>query len=193
MSGFEVLTITFSLIVGLGMARVLTSVAQVLREHGTHRLHWIPFSVALIVVFFQVQFWFGLTVVNSLMVDWTWPVYGLMLILAMIIFMAGATVLPPDRSIGECDLIDDFNHRGRLSLVYIALYLLGWIGIGIMFWQPEFIQLVIVNGVMAMVLYLAFRASSERLRTLLHVALILMTIIGALTVWTAPDLQMPMH
>ena len=55
MSGFEVITITFSFIVGLGMAQVLRSVAFVIREGGSHRLHWIPFSVAGIVVFFMVN------------------------------------------------------------------------------------------------------------------------------------------
>jgi len=43
-SGFEILTITFSFIVGLGVAQVLRSVAYVLREKGQIRLHWIPFS-----------------------------------------------------------------------------------------------------------------------------------------------------
>ena len=46
MSGFEILTITFSFIVGLGVAQVLRSVAHVVREKGQIRLHWIPFSVA---------------------------------------------------------------------------------------------------------------------------------------------------
>lgn len=66
MSGIEIITITFSFIVGLGMAQILRSVAFVVREGGPHRLHWIPFTVAGIVVIFQVQFWFGLTAVNSL-------------------------------------------------------------------------------------------------------------------------------
>ena len=94
MSGFEILTITFSFIVGLGVAQVLRSVAYIVRESRQISLHWIPFSVEAMILFFQVQFWFGLAVINSLMVQWSWPVYGVMLLLAIVIFLSGATVLP---------------------------------------------------------------------------------------------------
>jgi hypothetical protein len=191
-SGFEIITITFSFIVGLGMAQVLRSVAYVVREGGPYRLHWIPFSVAGIVVFFQVQFWFGLAVVNSLMDQWSWPVYGLMLLLAMVIFLAGATVLPPLTHIGERDLIEDFESRGRISLLHIAFYLVGWIGVGIMFWIPGFWHLVVVNGLMSAVAIVAYTTTNERHRTGLHLVLVAITIYGALTVWTTPNLEMPL-
>ena len=193
MSGFEIITITFSFVVGLGMAQVLRSVGFVVREHGTSRLHWIPFSVAGIVVFFQVQFWFGLTVINSLMEHWTWPVYGLMLILAMVIFLAGATVLPPPNKVGERNLIEDYSDRGRISLLFIAAYLIGWIAVGIVFWRPEFWQLVVVNGIWSAIAFVAYRVNNERQRNVLHVVLIILTVAGAQTVWTTPNLQMPMQ
>lgn len=192
MSGFEVITITFSFVVGLGMAQVLRSVAFVVREVGSHRLHWIPFSIAGMVVFFMVQFWFGLVVVNSLMEHWSWPVYGLMLLLAMVIFLAGATVLPPPQQIGERDLIDDYSSRGRISLLFMVAYLLGWIAVGVVFWRPEFWQLVVVNSLWAMIALAAYFAEKASLRTVLHLLLIGMTLIGALTVWTTPNLEMPM-
>lgn len=192
MSGFEILTITFSFIIGLGVAQVLRSVAYVVREKDQIRLHWIPFSLAALIIFFHIQFWFGLAVVNSLIVQWSWPVYGLMLMLAFFIFLSGATVLPPLTSLGERDLIDDFETRGHISLVFLALYLLGWIGVGIMFWKPEMWHLVLVNGSMAVVLMIAYTAPNTRARTALHLTLIAMTIYGALTVWTTPNLEMPL-
>lgn len=192
MSGFEILTITFSFIVGLGVAQVLRSVAFVIREKGQIRLHWIPFSVAILILFFQIQFWFGLAVVNSLIEQWSWPVYGLMLLLAIFIFLSGATVLPPVTSLHERDLLEDFETRGRISLVFLALYLLGWIGVGIVFWTPSMWHLVVVNGTMAAVLMLAYGLPKARTHSGLHLALILMTIYGAFTVWTTPSLVMPL-
>jgi hypothetical protein len=191
-SGFEILTITFSFIVGLGVAQVLRSVAFVIREKGQVRLHWIPFWVAAMVLFFQVQFWFGLAVINSLQEQWSWGVYGLMLSLAIIIFLSGATVLPPVTSVRERNLIEDFETRGRISLVFLALYLLGWIGVGIVFWKPEFWHLVLVNGLMSVLLLMTYFATNTRTRTALHLALIALTIYGALTVWTTPSLEMPL-
>lgn len=193
MSGFEILTITFSFIVGLGVAQVLRSVAYMVRESGQVSLHWIPFSVAAMILFFQVQFWFGLAVINSLMDQWSWPVYSLMLLLAIFIFLSGATVLPHSlTSLGERGLKEDFETRGRVSLVFLALYLVGWIGVGILFWTPDMWQLVVVNGLFALAAILIYAAPSARVRTVLHLALIAMTILGAMTVWTKPNLEMPL-
>lgn len=192
MSGFEIITITFSFIVGLGMAQVLRSLAFVVRERGPYRLHWIPFSVAGIVVFLQVQFWFGLSVINSLMEQWTWPVYGMMLLLAMLIFLAGATVLPPPTHIGERDLIEDFEGEGRISLLLLAAYLVGWIVLGAMFRVPGLWHLAAVNGLLAALAVGAWALARSPLRTWLHLAMLAVTAYGAVTVWTQPDLKMPL-
>jgi len=192
LSAFEILTITFSFIVGLGVAQVLRSIAYMVRESVQISLHWIPFSVAAQILFFQVQFWFALSVVNSLMVKWSWAVYIEMLLLAILVFLAGATVLPHSlSSLGERGLKEDFETRGRISLILLALYTIGWIVVGIMFRIPELWHLALVNGMYALVALATFRASSSRVRTALHLALIVITVYGALTVWTTPSLEMP--
>jgi hypothetical protein len=190
-SGFEILTITFSFIIGLGVAQVLQAVAHVLRERGQMRLHWIPFSVAAMVLFFQIQFWFALVVVNSLMDEWSWPVYSLMLLLAILVFLGGATVLPPLTPLAQRSLLEDFDTRGKLSLVFLALYLAGWIVVGVVFWIPQLWHLALVNGLMAIMLLFAYQATNRRARTALHLALLAVTFYGALTVWTPPSLQAP--
>jgi hypothetical protein len=86
------------------------------------------------VLLFQVQFWFALVIVDSFVGHWTWTVYGVLLSLAIIIFLSGATVLPPPGPSKTRNLIEDFATRGKISLVFLALYLLGWIVVAIMFW-----------------------------------------------------------
>ena len=162
------------------------------REFRQIRLHWIPFSVAAQILFFQVQFWFALSVVNSLMTQWSWSVYISMLLLAIFIFLAGATVLPHSlTSLGERGLKEDFETRGRVSLIFLTLYMAGWIGVGIMFWIPELWHLALVNGLYALLALIIFRASNSRVRGALHAFLIVVTIYGSLTVWTTPSLEMP--
>ena len=192
MSAFEILTITFSFIVGLGVAQVLRSIAYMVREFRQIRLHWIPFSVAAQILFFQVQFWFALSVVNSLMDRWSWSVYASMLLLAIFIFLAGAAVLPHSlTSLGERGLKEDFDTRGQVSLIFLALYLAGWIGVGIMFWIPELWHLALVNGSYALLALVIFWTSNARVRAALNMFLIVITIYGSLTVWTTPSLEMP--
>jgi hypothetical protein len=191
-SAFEILTITFSFIVGLGVAQVLRSIAYMVREFRQIRLHWIPFSMAAQILFFQVQFWFALSVVNSLMTQWSWSVYVSMLLLAIFIFLAGATVLPHSlTSLGRRGLKEDFETRGRVSLIFLALYLAGWIGVGVMFWIPELWHLALVNGSYALLALIIFGAPNAGVRTVLHLFLIVITVYGAMTVWTTPSLEMP--
>lgn len=66
MSGFEIITITFSFILGLGVAHILRTAAFVIRERKQIHLHWIPISVAIMILLFQVQFWFALVIVDTL-------------------------------------------------------------------------------------------------------------------------------
>ena len=60
MSGFELITITFSFVVGLGMAQMLRSLGFVVRERESMFWHWVPLFTAALILFFQIQFWFGL-------------------------------------------------------------------------------------------------------------------------------------
>lgn len=192
MSRFELITITYSFIVGLGVAHILRTIAYVVREREQYRLHWIPISVAVIVLLFQVQFWFALVIVDTLADQWTWTIYGLLLALAITIFLSGATVLPPPGPSRTSSLIEDFETRGRISLVFLALYTLGWNGVAVLFWSMAFAHLVIVNTVMAVIALSAYRARQQTTRSVLHGMLVLMMTYGLITVWTPPSLEEPL-
>lgn len=189
MSGFEIITITFSFVVGLGMAQMLRSIGYVVREREEVSWHWMPFFAAALILFFQIQFWFGLAVINSVLENWTWSVYSLVFAAAVLIFLAGATVLAPPGSPTAHRLRDDFQHRGRISLLFLAAYLVSWMGIGIMFWRPGFWLLMVVNGTLALLLAIAY--VTRRWEVPLYLVIAAVTVFGGLTVWTAPDLQMP--
>lgn len=53
------------------------------------------------------------------------------------------------------------------------------------------LHLVLVNGVLAVILMITYAVTKTRVRTALHLILIAMTIYGALTVWTTPNLETP--
>jgi hypothetical protein len=177
-SGFELITITFSFILGLGVAQILRSVANVVREKDQFRL-----------LAFMIQFWFALFVVDSFFDSWTWPVYIILLSLAIIIFLAGATVLPAPASQRTTDLIDDFNYRGKISLLFFAAYFLGWDVLAVMFWGPRMGLLAAVNIAMAALSIAANVIERPRVREFLHGALIALTIYGMIYVWATPSLD----
>lgn len=189
MSGFELITITFSFILGLGVAQILRSIANVVREKDQFRLHWIPLTMVALFLAFMIQFWFALFVVNSFLDSWNWPVYSILLILAFIIFLGGATALPAPASQRTTDLIDDFNSRGKVSLLFFAAYFLGWDVIAVMFWRPGMGMLATVNLMMAALSTAEYYSNQPRIRALIHITLIVLAIYGLIYVWATPSLD----
>ena len=110
-----------------------------------------------------------------------------MLLAAIFIFLSGATVLPHSlATLGERGLKEDFETRGRVSLVFLALYLIAWIGVGVMYWIPGLWHLALVNGLFAFLSIVIYGAPNPRVRMILHLVLIAIAIYGSLTVWTTP-------
>ena len=189
MSGFELITITFSFVLGLGVAQILRSVAFVVRQRDQVRLHWIPLTMAALILAFMIQFWFALFVVDSFLDSWNWPVYCLLLTLAIVIFLSGATALPAPASMSTTDLIEDFNTRGKVSLLFFAVYFIGWDILAVMFWRPRMGLLVTVNIIMALLSVAAYYIERQSVRALLHGALIVLAIYGMIYVWATPNLN----
>ena len=189
MSGFELVTITFSFVLGLGVAQILSAAASAVRERHDHPLHWKPFLFAFCIFVLHVQFWFALVIVDSFLDKWNWTVYSVLLFLAITIFLSGATVLPSPGSSRSSNLIEDFDARGKISLICFALYFIGWIVVAIMFWSERFISLVIANFVMATTSVIAYRAQHPLVRSLLHGILIAVTFYGLMYVWATPNLE----
>jgi len=90
--------------------------------------------------------------------------------------ISGATVLPPTGSSKTSNLMEDFETRGKISLLFFASYFIGWIVIAMMFWSSDFEQLVVVNLIMAITAVVAFFAQKPRTRSLLHGSIIVITV-----------------
>jgi hypothetical protein len=127
MSQFEIIAITLSFIVGLGIAQLLTSFGEAVRSRIDHPLHWMPFAWGIPILLFSVQYWFGLFDLDNTIGDWTWLLYLQMLAMAIALFMAAALILPPRTTSEKGGLLEDFTTRGRYSLLALVAYLLGWI------------------------------------------------------------------
>ena len=113
MSEFELITITYSFVLGLGIAQILSAASAALRNRSERPLHWLPLAVAASIFLFHVQYWFVLGDFDlNLIDDWTWGTYGPFLALAVVLFMSGGIVLPaPGAETGE-SLIHDFEDSG---------------------------------------------------------------------------------
>ena len=127
MSEFEIITITLSFVVGLGIAQLLSSFGAAIRERFDHALHWMPFAWGSAILLFSVQFWFALFDLDQILADWSWFWYLQILGLAIALYVAGTLVLPSRSSTAKGDLLDDYLKNGRYALLALAAYILGWI------------------------------------------------------------------
>ena len=187
MSGFELVTVTFSFILGLGVARILSSASIILRQRRELTLHWIPLSLAAAIFFFHVQFWFALFELDSVIEQWTWVFYWPLLALAVLLFLSGGAVLPPSTPDPGVSLLEDFESRGNISLPLLGAYVLGWIPLNA--WQDGtwLGSGVLINLAAAASLGLAYWPKSRGARAWGVLSYLAIQVHGVLFVWSTPD------
>jgi hypothetical protein len=111
MNLFEFLMILLSLIVGLGMAEILSGIARFLKSGGAHKIPWIHGAAATAVFLGLLQtFWesWGLRTIEI----WSFPAMLLMLGSPISLYLM-AYVLFPERDT-VADLDDYYLKRARL-------------------------------------------------------------------------------
>jgi len=186
MTEFEIITITFSFIVGLGVAQLLSSFAAAIRERLEHPLHWLPLVWGFVILIFSVQYWFGLFDLDLEIVDWSWLWYGQLLFLAVALFLAGALILPTRESRVEGGLLADFEVHGRLALLSVTAYILGWMPANARMNDGFLVEANLVNlGLIPFVL-VAFAARNLKVRSAATVVFLLVFIYAVLFVWSIP-------
>jgi len=97
-------------------------------ERRTEEQASTPAPLAASIFLFSIQYWFVLIDFDANLIDdWTWVTYGPFLGLAVILFLAGGIVLPTPGTDTGSSLIDDFEKRGKFSLLFVAAYLIFWV------------------------------------------------------------------
>lgn len=165
MSEFEIATIPLGFILGLGVALVLTSFSAAVRDRQVHPLNWMPLVWAFMILALQVQYWFGLYDLDLALGAWNWAWYGQAVAVAVLIFLAGALVLPTREVRVPGGLIEDFDVHGRLALLPVAGYLLGWLVPNARMNSTMFNPSNLMNVLMAGLAIVAFVAGRRPLRT----------------------------
>ncbi|HUE89791.1 MAG TPA: hypothetical protein VMO26_27250 [Vicinamibacterales bacterium] len=121
MTAFEFLSVALSFVLGLAVTLVLTSLLTAFRARRHARLHWLPFLWAGYVLVYQFQYWWAIFALSSA-ASWSVAAFGLLLLLAAILFMAGGLVLPIGSTAYPDDLYAYFDDDGKWCVVAIAAY-----------------------------------------------------------------------
>lgn len=121
MTHFEYLMVALSFVLGLAVTVLLTSLVVAFRLRRKSQMSWLPFAWAAYLLVIDFEVWWEIFGVAS-MESWHVGAFILLLLLALLLFAAGALVLPT--GIGEYpeDLDEYFQEDGRWGVALIALF-----------------------------------------------------------------------
>ncbi len=136
MTAFEFLSVALSFVLGLAVTLVLTSLLAAFRARHESRLDWLPFVWAGYVLVYQFQYWWAIFEL-SVLPEWTPASFGILLLLAAILFLAGGLTLPTGARDYPADLSQYFRTDGRWGVAALAAYgVIGTAGNVVMFGVP---------------------------------------------------------
>lgn len=107
MDSFSYLSVFISLILGLGVAHLLTGVAALIRSRDEVRLWW-PTPLWMATTFLiQVQTWWAMFALRTI-AHWSFAAFLIVLIQPVAIFMMAALIVPRSLSGQAVDLRDEY-------------------------------------------------------------------------------------
>jgi hypothetical protein len=136
-SQFQWAVVVFGMILGLSVTRILTSVVAAFRSRHNTRPDWVPLVWAACVFLLQLELWWAIADLRSIIKDWTFNLFLLFTFSPLLLFFAAALVLPlHEADADECHS-DIFQRNGRWALIAISVYYLQSLLQTVYFWNES--------------------------------------------------------
>lgn len=181
MEPFHWISVAISIILGLGITRLLSSFIAVFKSRAVATLDWVPLAWAGCIFVLQLQFWWALIEIPRLVQKWNLGYFLLFISLTVLLFLAAALILPHQEMKEGQNLRATFRHDGRWALVFLSAYVLLANAADILIWKMKFFSLSgIQNLALAVVPLLCVRCRSPRTQdvlTFLFIPLVLWAVI----------------
>jgi hypothetical protein len=180
METFHWISVILSLVLGLGITRLLSSAVAVFRSRGRAQIDWVPLVWGACIFLWQLQFWWAIIELAPKINTWT-PVQFLALLgLPLLLFVAAALILPSSELSTGDSLAEVFERDGRWALVFLSAYFVLATGENWYFWHvPPFTRTGFINLILAAVPLLFLSVSSRKLRCALTVLYAVLSVLAA--------------
>ena len=119
---FEYVAAALLLIVGLGITQLLNDAVEAFRTRHRIRFHWIPMVWVGLVFLWQMQFIWASFELDDLIETWTAFKFVILLLMALLLFVAGALIVPKTTDDEGKDAWKQFLDDGRWALVALACF-----------------------------------------------------------------------
>lgn len=179
MDSFRWISVVLSMILGLGVARVLNASALAFRLRHSVRVDWIPFAWTGCVFLWQLQFWWSILELQRMVDQLSLGTFLVLVMFPLLLYAAAALILPMDRRFAEEPMGELFQRDGRWALVMIAINHLAAIVVDLAFWHTAAFSLQsLCLLLLAALAFVCFRSRSRTVRvwsTAAYCALALVT------------------
>lgn len=112
MDAFSYLSVLLSIILGLGLTQILTSLGRILRDRDRVRIDWLPISWGLLLIVVYVQVWWAMFGLRNHR-DWTFIGFAVVLAQTATLYVMAAVVLPDQVSERGLDLKRFYDRQHR--------------------------------------------------------------------------------
>ena len=183
MDTFRWIAIVVSMILGLGVARLLSGAVAVFRARGRVALDWLPLVWAAAIFIQQIAFWWSLEDASGRVTTWTLPAFLMLVALVLALFLAAALILPSNEMADGDSLRAMFEKDGRWALLALAgfnavVILANWV-----IWRADPLSESVRLNVALTVVPVAGFLGSRRVQTIAAVVYI------ALAIWGVVELS----
>jgi hypothetical protein len=180
METFHWISVILSLVLGLGITRLLSSAVAVFRSRKNVQLDWIPLVWGACIFLWQIQFWWAIIELAPKINTWT-PVQFLALLgLPLLLFVAAALILPPAELQSGESLSEEFERDGRWALLFLSVYFFLATGENWYFWNtPPFTRPGFINLTLAVIPLSFLAITSRKLRCALTIFYAVISLIAA--------------
>jgi len=122
MDTFRWLAVVLSTILGLATARILSGFVSAFKMRRRVNMDWLPLLMAAVVLIEIFQFWWALAELLPRQ-QWSMTDFGLLLSLAMTVFVAAALISPSDVDLASEPAF--FERDGRYGLLVLSMFHIG--------------------------------------------------------------------
>ena len=127
-------TVTVGMLVGLGVTRVLTCCAAVVRSRDISRPDWIPVVWAAVIFLMELHHWWELQNGIQAIQAWSFPVFLMLLASPLLLYFAAVMVLPVNELKPGESYQQIFDRHGHWALMPIGATYLEVVSENVLFW-----------------------------------------------------------
>ncbi|HSI39435.1 MAG TPA: hypothetical protein VLA00_02670 [Xanthobacteraceae bacterium] len=162
MNSFAQISAVMSMVLGLGITRMLSGAIAAFRSRQRTRIDWLPLTWACIIFLVSVQFWWAINHIPPSFAAWTFESLVGLTAFTGLLFVAAALILPGPEAAEKDSLQRFFEAEGRWSLLFLAIFNVASVGVNVFYFGNDPRQLWAGLNLLEAILPLIVFASRSR-------------------------------